>query len=49
VQWSEHAVAAKLDAASRAKEVDLKVLLEETRVMMANFIIVDEETRAWYL
>ncbi|XP_014754006.1 uncharacterized protein LOC104583075 [Brachypodium distachyon] len=43
------AATAKLDATSRAKEVELKMLMEENRIMSMDLSPLDDVARAWYI
>jgi nucleoside phosphorylase len=40
--------AAKIEATTKEKEVELKMFVEETRVMTQDLTILDSNTRAWY-
>jgi hypothetical protein len=42
------AAIAMLDATSREKVIDLKLFLEEMRVMVADISLMDDATRAWF-
>jgi hypothetical protein len=46
---AELAASAKLDATSRKKEVGLNMIMEETRVMIADLSLMGDDTRAWFL
>jgi hypothetical protein len=39
---------AKIEATAKAKEVELKMFMEETRVMTQDLTILDDNMRAWY-
>ncbi|PNT71057.1 hypothetical protein BRADI_2g22295v3 [Brachypodium distachyon] len=43
------AAAAKLDATPRAKEVELKMLMEENRIIRMDLSPLDDVARAWYI
>ncbi|KAM0843408.1 hypothetical protein ACQ4PT_057721 [Festuca glaucescens] len=45
---AEKAEGAKIEATTKAKEVELKMFVEETRVMTQDLTILDDNTRAWY-
>jgi nucleoside phosphorylase len=45
---AEKADAAKLEATAKAKEVELKMFMDQTRVMTQDLTILDDNTRAWY-
>jgi hypothetical protein len=45
---AEKAEAAKIEATAKAKEVELKMFIEETRVMTQDLTILDDNTRVWY-
>jgi hypothetical protein len=45
---AEKAEKAKIEATAKAKEVELKMFVEETRVMTQDLTILDANTRAWY-
>jgi nucleoside phosphorylase len=45
---AEKAEVAKIEATTKAKEVELKMFVEETRVMTQDLTILDANTRAWY-
>jgi hypothetical protein len=45
---AKKAEAAKIEATAKAKEVELKMFMEETRVMTQDLTILDANTRAWY-
>jgi hypothetical protein len=45
---AEKAEAAKIEATVKAKEVELKMFVEETRVMTQDLTILDANTKAWY-
>jgi hypothetical protein len=45
---AEKAEAAKIEATAKAKEVELKMFMEETRVMTHDLTILDANMRAWY-
>jgi nucleoside phosphorylase len=45
---AEKADAAKLEATAKAKEVELKMFMDQTRVMTQDLAILDDNTRAWY-
>jgi nucleoside phosphorylase len=45
---AEKAEVAKIEATAKAKEVELKMFMEETRVMTQDLTILDANTRAWY-
>ncbi|PNT65279.1 uncharacterized protein LOC104584747 [Brachypodium distachyon] len=46
---ADMAAAALLDATSRAKEVELKVLVEESRIMTMDLSTLDDVSRAWFI
>ncbi|KQK19415.1 hypothetical protein BRADI_1g48165v3 [Brachypodium distachyon] len=46
---ADMAAAAKLDATTRAKEVELKMLAEENRIMTTDLSSLDDVARAWLI
>jgi hypothetical protein len=45
---AEKGEAAKIEATAKAKEVELKMFVEETRVMTQDLTILDANMSVWY-